>query len=368
MAEIKVRRCEERDAEKTVELLDGVFNGWPDRDLPCSNLDHWRWKYIENPMKSNYAVVAESDDEIVGCNHGFFIKVKMGSRVLLCGQGTDSAVHVDYRGAGIFSKMADLKTQIQWSVTQGMEYAIAENPLLVDRAKRRSDLDIFPFRVQEYARIIDIKKHLRETGSTNVLLKELGYRSIRAFEKTRDYISSDEKYSNGNFEIKNCMQFDERIDYFWSKIKDSYGFIIERNHEYMNWRYCDPRAGVYNIKTAEFNEEIIGYIVTRVNKYRNYWTAYIIDLLTFPDRNDVVYLLLENALNDIDHQGINITRFWALENHPLTEKIRKHGFLPIRKDPISIIVKPLHGKEEYNKIKNLPIEQLHFQIGDTEWM
>lgn len=368
MSTIPVRRYKKGDEKQIVELLDSVFHGWPDRDLPCSNLDHWKWKYLDTPTKKNYAIVAESDDDIIGCTHGSFIKIKIGSNVLLCGQGTDAAVHINYRGTGVYSKLADLKTQIQWSENQSIEYGIAENPLIVERAKRRSDIEIFPYRVQEYARIIDIKKHLIETGSTNALLKELGYRSVRAFEKTRGYISKDKEYSKGNIEIKDCVQFDERIDSFWSKIKDRYSFIIERSHEYMNWRYRDPRAGIYNVKTAELNEEIIGYIVTRVNKYKKYWTAYIIDLLTLSNENDVGNLLLEHALNDLDDQDVNITRFWALENHPLTEIVRKQGFLPIRKDPISILIKPLHGQEEYNKIKNLPIEQIHFQIGDTEWM
>jgi len=38
------------DEEKLVQLLQLVFNGWPRFDINCTSLDHWKWKYENNPL------------------------------------------------------------------------------------------------------------------------------------------------------------------------------------------------------------------------------------------------------------------------------------------------------------------------------
>ena len=66
------------DEEEIVRLLQTVFVGWPKFDLQCSSLEHWKWKYLENPLKLNAVALAEFDGKLVGCNHGVYSKLKMG--------------------------------------------------------------------------------------------------------------------------------------------------------------------------------------------------------------------------------------------------------------------------------------------------
>ena len=45
------------DEKEIVPLLVLGFHGWPHIDLACSPLEHWRWKYIDNPIKRNMIAV-----------------------------------------------------------------------------------------------------------------------------------------------------------------------------------------------------------------------------------------------------------------------------------------------------------------------
>ncbi len=58
---IDIKQIDERNIIKVVELLTNTFGRWPDRDLGCSPLDHYNWKYIENPYRMRNIVVAEID-------------------------------------------------------------------------------------------------------------------------------------------------------------------------------------------------------------------------------------------------------------------------------------------------------------------
>ena len=63
-------------------LLHDVFKGWPHLDIPCSSLDHWKWKYWDNPFKPNVIIVNEEDGRIIGVNHSLGMRVKIGDEVV----------------------------------------------------------------------------------------------------------------------------------------------------------------------------------------------------------------------------------------------------------------------------------------------
>src|SRR4030043_1409205 len=90
------------DEEGLIKLLDLVFNGWPHLDLPCSPLDHWKWKFEGNPFIHNVIPVAVSGDLIVGSNHSFPLMLKLFDKVYKGSQSTDLATHPDFRNIGIY--------------------------------------------------------------------------------------------------------------------------------------------------------------------------------------------------------------------------------------------------------------------------
>jgi GNAT superfamily N-acetyltransferase len=101
----KTRKYEPNEEKRIVELLDDIFKGWPHFDIDRSPLDHWIWKYRDNPQDKGWASVAEADGKIVGCYHLFFTRIKVGPEVILSMQSADAGVLPDFQGQGIFKKL-----------------------------------------------------------------------------------------------------------------------------------------------------------------------------------------------------------------------------------------------------------------------
>ena len=78
--EYEVRLYRPGDEEEIVELLQLVFDEWPDLDLKCSPLEHWRWKFEDNPLKMNSIAVGESNNRIIGFLHGIYRRIKIGKK------------------------------------------------------------------------------------------------------------------------------------------------------------------------------------------------------------------------------------------------------------------------------------------------
>ena len=73
MKAYSIRDYEPGDEGRIVELLELVFGVWPRFDLKCSPLEHWRWKYVDNPMGSMIVPIAVDGDLIVGLNPIFAV-------------------------------------------------------------------------------------------------------------------------------------------------------------------------------------------------------------------------------------------------------------------------------------------------------
>jgi ribosomal protein S18 acetylase RimI-like enzyme len=361
--DITIRPYQEGDEKEIVELLELAFDGWPNFELPCTPLEHWRWKYRDNPQKKIIMSIAESDGRIVSCLHARLFKIRVGKVTILGNQGSDLAVHPDFRGLRITRKLMEDSDEAFKKEGINFEIAFTQRP----RKNPRS----FPYKATIFARIKNVDLFLESNHLKNTLLKKYGFKTSLLLNRLRNTFSQSKKKSS-NLQSVNILEikdFDERIDTFWNEMKNQNNFIVERNREHLNWRYCDPRGGEYCIKIAEEEGKILGYIILRKKKGKdstsNDSIGYIIDLLVLPDRADVVDALLSNSIRYFDESKVNLIQTLITENHPYKEAFRKNIFLNSRIE-INVFCKSLDSAHKANDLI-LP-ETLYVQYGDTDWI
>lgn len=155
---------------------------------------------------------------------------------------------------------------------------------------------------------------------------------------------------------------------FWEEISGHYDFIVERRMDYLNWRYCDQRGGSYIVKQAENNGRVVGYIVLRIDRYRDdYPVGTIVDLVTLPSRLDVAHILVADAINFFDEQEINSCRYLVAKNHPYEGILKRYGFLDGR-SKVHLFYVSLGEEEELEKLSTSQAARIHFTYGDTDWI
>lgn len=362
-----IRLYQPGDEEGIVHLLESVFNGWPHFDLSCSPLEHWRWKYQDNPLKLKAVALCVSDNEIIGCDHGYYVNLKMGKKIRLCQQGADSAIHKDLRGKGVYSRVNAEKNELMYKLNTDCTYWATNVPVLKKMQKNR-EYPSFPQPVIFMVRIQDVSLHLKmNTNISNPWLKDIGFNIVKMINRARTKLSSSTIYSK-DYSIYQIKKFDNRINTFWDNIKEYYNFIVERNKDYLNWRYCDIRGGNYIVKQIEAEDNILGYSVLRVNRYRKeYPEGYIVDLITLPQRPDIVNILIEDAIKYFNNKSINIIYSWIIKKHPYEGMFNNYAFINSRKR-INVGYRLLNIKNEVMEFQTSLPEHLHLHIGDTDWI
>lgn len=361
--EYEVRPFQPGDEEGIVELLELVFDRWPNFDLVCSPLEHWRWKYQDNPFGMNQIVVGVSDHRIVGCLHSFSLRIKIGNKICLGTQTADLAVHPDFRRRVIFKKMLDLATKMRKESGSKFHYYLTWNPMLSKYLLKVYHK--FPHQVMRLFRIHDMGLQLRKQPMKLDFIYQFGGHLLKLANKYRSALRPNRPHSY-DFHIGEMAHFDERMEGFWEEIKEHYNFVIERNWDYHNWRYVDPRSGGYLVKIAEANGKILGYTVLRINKRQiDYPVGYLVDLITLPDKLDVANVLVEDAVDYFDGNNINMIMCLILKKHPYKAILERHGFIG-RRERIPLFYREYAEIEELRKLKTSSPSSIHFAYGDLD--
>jgi hypothetical protein len=361
-----VHRYQPGDEEEIVDCLVEVFDGWPHFDLRCSPVDHWRWKFIDNPPKLTVATLAKKEREIIGCFHGLPQRLKIGGQTYLSCQGVDAATHPDYGGMGVYSSLRRYKFELMRETAINFYYVVSAHQLLIDKNKREGR-PALPFTLEQMLRIHDIDLHLRMDSSEKSLIKRYGYRALRAISRLKGP-ESDPAKTRDDLKIEEIKEFDHRIDGFWSNVAAHHKLIIQRDRDYLNWRYCDPRGGEYDVRIAEADGRIHGYIVLRVNRYvQNYPTGCIVDLLTLPGQTDVAGELAKYAVEYFDDRDVNMVQVNVLKNSSHEPIFHGLGFVKHPYKPFMNYAAE-YGNGNLDELSKRDVGVMHFSFGDYDWI
>lgn len=367
-SEFSVRLYKKGDEEQIIPLLDEVFKDWLKKDLDCTPQEHYEWLYWDNPEKKNPTVVAEKDGKIIGVNHGLYLRLKIGGKVFLCLKGTDLAVHPSYRGKGVSGKIDELHAKHSASDGSCMGFYLTKNPIVINSNLGKGGLS-FPGNIQILVKIDNIESHLSNSVKPTDRVQELkikyGFITAKIFNKLKNILTL--KTTKQDFKLKKITKFDDMIEPFWDQIKDEYDFILEKTSAFLNWRYCDRRAGKYEIYVAEENGAILGLMILRINRYKKeYPEGYIMELLTLPRSKEIADTLLSEAVEHFDREKINVIYATVVKDHSLEKYYYRHGFLNSRYKTF-VGINPSNLGKELDTFMNAPHSRLNYQydLSDT---
>ncbi len=359
---ITVDSLQKGDEEEVINLLTQVFGRWPGYEIYCSKKRFWEWKYRDNPLNTEEIVVGKIDDEIVSCYHRMPIRAKIGLNIYLSSAGTDVAVHPSARGKRLLSIMQDRLFVDGQRKRVNLYWGVSGNPIIVSKGKRENYGE-FPYKPFIYFKIKDFNLHLRNSGPYNHIEK-IGYLVMKNVIDAKKYFIS-KKYVESAIKISEIKEYGSDIDDFWKNIIDRYNFIFLKDKDYMNWRYCTPDVVEYKNFVALINDEIVGYLVIKIEKGK-YCRGYIVDLLTNNDFQ-CVYGLMDEAMKYFKHNNVNYIGFNMIDKSYYSKIADYYGFI---KRPKSLY---FHYNREYIGIgddevtfQSSSADKLYFCSGDTD--
>lgn len=340
-----------------------VFGEWPTVDLPCSSFDHWVWKYLDHPFGAHPIVVAVDGEDVVGVNSTFVTSLRLGDVQTYASYSGDLAISKKYRGQGISNKFYIKNEEVMERLGLKYLYFVTQQKFLVESWEKRYHR--FPLPILNMVRIRDIELQLENLPMDRGWLMKTGYRALSAVNRVQRALWPIFSVS---LEIEKTSFFPSDIDRLLDD-NDGFRFIVNNRREFLNWRYCDSRAGDFNIYLAREANIIVGYLVTRVNRFNpGYPIGYIVDLLVSPGRRDVAFTLLEYGVDDLDSLDVNIVLCMVPQGNMLEHVYSSLGFIDSRKnlhlftninrlDELHLLngITPVETQFNYGSIDSVPV-------------
>jgi N-acetylglutamate synthase-like GNAT family acetyltransferase len=361
-SKIAIRKYSESDKEKIVTLLQSAFGTWPKLSLKCSPEEYWEWKYANTSTNQELIQVAGSENKLIGCAHSVISRIKLYEDVFLCSLGGDVAVDSEYRQQGLWKEM--LKQIKNNRIKAGIKYnyLITKNPAVISHFKRREDYNLFPIKILDYVIIEDLDLQLKKIPVKNPLIAKYGYNVLQIINK----IFHNSKEDKENIKVVMVEKFPEEINDFYNEVSESYDYIIERNMDYLNWRYCDIRGGNYKVYLAIKKDEIVGYISIIINEYNNeYPIGYISDLLVKEKELAAGDYLIKEALRYFKENNVNIVNFLTVEGSRNESLIKGNGFVNSMQQ-IGFYYSYLGDESIKDSVLELKPEKIHISWGDID--
>ncbi len=348
------------DLDEVFELIQVTFGeSWPDLPIQVAPIDHLRWKVSSPRVRPDAPEIIEVGGRIAGYagGAGYSRDVYVRGRRLPGWQGGDYCIHPDFQGQGLTAPWRVWRD----ALPSADSVAIGEgstHPRLLRSGKRRGNRVFIANKVDNltlYLEAPSLRRDGRVTarsvlGAARVharkLVNRLRWRSLPAPAPQVTICTVD--------------QFDERADELWERAQSGFDYALVRDRQRLNWRYCDPRAGIYRVRAAERDGELAGYMVTALRE----GDSQVVDVLTLPGDEAALRALVDDAITGVGENGARVLTVLMPRSHAYRETFSRAGFIPSK-----WVSNMGYGARENSPLDFLETDRharLHVAFGDTD--
>lgn len=312
--------------------------------LPVTPEDHFDWKFRDCPTGVTVALTLEPDGRVIG----FLGSVRriwlLKGRPYVSIAGYDLSRLPEWQGRGV-SRALEPFREVDWHPSEDFSFAYINHPanrrLLLERGDRMPANETHDYirllHPLQKARALFGRNHPSEPGLTSHSLSNtapvIQQRERRRADRLRNVISQlpglissllarRPAPRNTPWTISTIPSFQQHHEPFISAALSEFDFVAERSISYLNWRYCDERAGPFTVRIAQQDGNYLGYAVTRVLN----GAAYLADILVLAGKLPVAEALIHDSIDLANGAGASSILTRLPRRHPYRRALVRAGF------------------------------------------
>lgn len=276
---------------------------------PYNTEAFWRWRYFDNPIAQVKVYVARNVvGQIVAMQPVSTYTMLVGSTALGAHLLTGAMTHRDYRRRGLFRRLVER--------------------ILADY-RQSSDVFAYTFpndhSVQGFRRFEGWEQ--REVLALYVRFMASAWLPTQQ-NKLHTAPSADLKpVPIGALTIREAECFDgETCTLVHSAFANSVA-SIQRNREYLQWRYCENPAAQYTIYQAYRMDELVGYLVLKATRLYGFDSGLIVDLVA--ENLEIARSLIAYAVSAAKRARLQIVAYLVGKCNPYRSVLLSEKFLSV---------------------------------------
>lgn len=295
-----------------------------DNNNSPKDLQVLNWQFFESGNKNFVDIELDVDnDKIAAIYATFGVRLKIDTEIHLGCQSLDTITDLDYRGKGLFIKLA--KDVYQKAKDDGVALVYGfPNGNSIHGFEKKLEwkvLDPVPFLIKPLKSSYFTKKFSSLSFLPNLNL------SLTKYSKDK------------NYKIVERLEFPEAVNSVWKSFSESIKVAVHRDKSYLDWRYIQKPFENYKIAHCyDTNEQYIGFIVYTVKGKHGGKIAYIMEMVYDLKHPTASNKLLEYAISEIKKEQADCILSWCMNHSPSAKTYKKNFFIsmPERFRPIEL--------------------------------
>ena len=132
--------------------------------------------------------------------------------------------------------------------------------------------------------------------------------------------------NNVGLVLEEIYKFDPDIDQFLLKVRKHFPYCAVRDSAILNWRFVDSHKKTYQILIVKEQGGIIGYVVLRRMKMKQFNVLAIVDILFSPERGDAGKALLNAVHETAVELNVDMSSCMLNPHDPLYPTLQGSGY------------------------------------------
>ncbi len=338
---------------------------WPPYAISGTLLDHWKWKYLGNPLGGAMIGVVERNGRMIAHAAALPARVRIGKEEYDASHGLDVFTDPEFRGLGMVKKVLALRDGLKEGKGVVFDYAVPSDASHYDFSIKsgHEHLDVGMTRYQFISNPDAFFKRVRWGAVKGLLWKMLLF--------VRGGHHKGLRLGNPDVEAGGAQGFGEDVEDMFRGMSERFDLCVVKDRAYLDWRYADRRGGNYRIRVLRKEGKVAGYSVLKMEDQKGGRYAYIIDMIIDWEVPSAAELLLLDAVERAREESAISLIFWLPSDHPFAGPLRKIGFFEAppqtQDDRMRFVYRDRSGKEEVKRVLSSPETRYHLTMGDTDW-
>lgn len=310
---------ERMNGEAGLRRVAGVF----ERNGNAKSLDGLRWMYVENSAGGSVscmAVSSEGDDAAVYSI--MKVRVLIHGREVVASQSIDTLTDSHHRGKGLFSKLASATYEAADGDGVALVYGFPNSNSAPGFFKRlnwvRRDYPPYVFYLNNL--VYPIKKKVGRNSSIMV----------------SNFISSSLLWAASRFGGDRSVSIVEMdtfkgvgYDALWAKFSEKLDIVVNRDSEYMEWRFVKKPGFDYKIRGIFVDGSLVAVAVFIVLEKHGGKVGYLMEFIHDPAHELRAGALMRGVVREICKMGVDVILAWNRAEYINSSIYKKSLFLSL---------------------------------------
>lgn len=312
------------EAEKQPQLLQAIRSILTEvgaHNVAIYDQQYWDWQYRQLPTSTSYVYAAWDGDKIIGYYHVPVYRCSINGQKKLIGNIQDVAVDPNYRGSGLFRKLAEFANADLNTSGIDLIYTFP------------NDKSIHTFlKYNNFELVGAVSAYIRPVSSAGIIRSKVNLFGMEKLfgwlgDSLIDLFSS--KIRSMDSEVETIIEVTNEVVEVFSEFSNGFKAHLIRDKAWLNWRYLNSARGKHHVLTLREAGKMTAVLVVKGDDMLGNPALLIMDFAHLPGKEASLLHLIDQVRKQPQLTGSKFNLMFVSGLSPVLDTFKEVGFIRI---------------------------------------